>query len=109
LKSLTDDLKKFGGIKAALGEQAKNRERLNHEIQGLNRQKQELIDYCNNAISIINDTNNKISHLNGFTDHLKNDLSDKKKVIPWVSPLFIILINKDSKEGGAGVVKGEGD
>jgi hypothetical protein len=109
LKSLTDDLKKLGGIKAALGEQAKNLERLNHEIQSLNRQKQELIDYCNNAISIINDANNKISYLNGFTDHLKNDLGGKKKVIPWVSPLFIILINKDSKEGGAGEGEGEGD
>jgi hypothetical protein len=99
LKSLTDDLKKSGGIKAALKEQAENREKLDQEIQGLNKQKQDLIAYCNDAISIINDTNNKISYFNGFADYLKNDLGNKTKAISWVSPLFIILLNNASKGG----------
>lgn len=105
LKSLADDLKNFGGINLALKEQAKNREKLNHEIQSLNKQKQEIIAYCNDAISIINDTNNKISYFNGFTNYL-NDLSNKTKAISRVSPLFIFLINNGSN-GGEGVVEGD--
>ena len=50
-----------------------------------------------NAVSIINDTNNKISYFNGFADYLKNDLGNKTKAISWVSPLFIILLNNASK------------
>ena len=99
LKSLAGDLKKSGGIKAALKEQVENREKLDQEIQGLNKQKQDLIAYCNDAISIINDTNNKISYFNGFADYLKNDLGNKTKAISCVSPLFIILLFNGSKGG----------
>jgi hypothetical protein len=99
LKSLTDDLKKSGGIKAALKEQAKNRDQLTQEIQSLGKQKQGIIAYCNNAISIINDANNRISYFKGFTDYLKKDLANKVNSGSVVSPLFIILMNNGPGEG----------
>jgi hypothetical protein len=68
-KSLIDELKKYGGIKFAIREQSEKLDLINRGINDSNKQKQEIMAYCQLTISFINIINNRISYFKGLADH----------------------------------------
>ena len=63
---MINELKKYGDIKVAIKEQQENHEKLQKEVNYLNKQKQEIINYLQIIISFINTINSKISYYKGL-------------------------------------------
>ncbi len=68
-KLFTDDLKKYSDIKIAIKERQDNLEKVQKEVNELNKQKQDISNYLQISISFINAINSKISYYKGFMDH----------------------------------------
>jgi RNA processing factor Prp31 len=65
-KLLTRELKSYGDIKVAIKEHQDNHEKLQKEVTHLDKQKQEITNYIQTAISFINSLNNEISYYKGL-------------------------------------------
>ena len=104
-RSLTDELKKYRDIKSAIKDQLEKRDKIQKEVNDLNNQKQEILNYCQIAISLINTINNKISYFKGFMDYFNKDWNNKinaysRSFLP--SFTFLIYINCNKKSDNAG-------
>jgi len=62
-RSLTDELKRYGGVNLAIRKQSEKQERIRQEINDLNKQKQDVLAYCHLAIALAAFINSKISFL----------------------------------------------
>ncbi|MBA3284333.1 MAG: hypothetical protein H0U27_04650, partial [Nitrosopumilus sp.] len=72
-RSLTDELKRYGGLKIAIKDQSEKLQKIKKEIGDSDKQRQEVLAYCQLAILITNVINSKISYLNGLLDHCLNE------------------------------------
>ncbi len=101
--SLTDELKRHGGIKLAVKEQSEKLDRIKEEINDSDKQKQDILTYCHLAIALSNIINYKIYHLKGLMYQYLNEYSHNKIKMssPLSSPILILVVynNKsDNKE-----------
>jgi hypothetical protein len=101
-KIFTDDLKKYSDIKIAIKERQDNLEKVQKEVNELNKQKQDFSDYLQILISFINAMNSKISYYKGFMDHHHKDISDNINLLSrsLTPPIIIIYANlgKDKED-----------
>ena len=91
-KLFTDDLKKYSDIKIAIKERQDGLEKIQKEVNELNKQKQDVSNNLQILISFINAINNKISYYKGFMDHHHKDISDKINLASrsLTTPIIII-------------------
>jgi hypothetical protein len=101
--SLTDELKRYGGLKLAIKEQSIKLEKIKQEIGDSGKQRQEVLAYCQIAISITNAINSKIYYLKGLVDHYLNGQT-RSDIRPTPSSPALIFVITDNKTGGG---KGE--
>jgi len=97
-KTLVEELKKYDNIKLAIKEQQENLDKLQKQVNHLDKQKQEILNYLQIAISIINTINNQIYYYKGFIDHFKDINHHKFNVSNRPSVPFIFIVNKDIKK-----------
>jgi hypothetical protein len=106
---LIDGLKRHGGIKLAIKEQTKKRDRIKEEIRDLNKQKQEVLIYCQIAIALTTGIiNYNISYFKGLMDHYLNELIHNKIKSTSLSPMLIFVIY-DNKSNHKKEEEEEGD
>jgi hypothetical protein len=105
-KSFIIQLEKLQDIALEIKEHMEYHNKIQKEVNDLNKQKQEISIQCQIAITLINTINNKISYIKGFRDHYK-DFNDKTSLPSRFSsvPVFIIVYkntgnNDESKEDG---------
>jgi len=93
-------LEKLKDIKVHLKEQIENHNKIQKELDNINKQKQEAVSYLQIAISFINVINHRISYLKGFLDYFNNDIEKKINKSSGYSRLlpFIILYTNIQKE-----------
>jgi hypothetical protein len=79
LTPLTDELKKYGGIKLALKEQSEKLDKLSKEIDVLERKKQDLLAYFKGARYAINIANSMVFYskkiLDSFAEYVKGKIN----------------------------------
>ena len=94
-KLFTDDLKKYSDIKIAIKERQDGLEKIQKEVNELNKQKQDVSNNLQILISFINAINSKISYYKGFMDHHHKDISDKINLASQslTTPIIIIYTN----------------
>jgi hypothetical protein len=95
-KSWIDELKNYGDIKSAMKKQQGNLNKIQKEIEDLEKQKQDISVQCQNRFSIINELHNKISYFNGVMYYNSKDLDNKIRAasrFSMPSPIFIIYNN----------------
>jgi hypothetical protein len=99
-------LEKLQDITIEIKEHMEYHNKIQKEVNDLNKQKQEISIQCQIEITLINTINNKISYIEGFRDHYK-DFDDKTNLPSRFSsvPVFIIVYkntgnNDESKEDG---------
>ena len=94
------NLEKLKDIKVHLKEQIENHNKIQKELDNINKQKQEALSYLQIAISFINVINHRISYLKGFLDFFNNDIEKKINKSSGYSRLlpFIILYTNIQKE-----------
>lgn len=95
-KLLTDELKKYGGIKLAMKVQQEKHDLLQKEVVDLDKQKQDLANYLQIAISVINTINQRILYCKGFLDRNTNINNNKINLSSQFSmplPIFILYDN----------------
>jgi hypothetical protein len=98
-KIFTDDLKKYSDIKIAIKERQDNLEKVQKEVNELNKQKQDFSDYLQILISFINAMNSKISYYKGFMDHHHKDINDKINLLSRsLNPPIIIIYTNSGKD-----------
>ena len=97
--SFIDRLEKLHDITIEIKEHMEYHNKIQKEVNDLNKQKQEISIQCQIAITLINTINNKISYMNGFRDHYK-DSNDKTSFPSRFSsvPVFIIVYKNSGKE-----------
>jgi hypothetical protein len=69
-------LEKLQDITIEIKEHMEYHNKIQKEVNDINKQKQEISIQCQIAITLINTINNKISYIKGFRDHYK-DFNDK--------------------------------
>ncbi len=76
---LTDELKKYGGIKLAIKSQSEKLDKLSKEIDVLERQKQDLLEYFKGARNAINSANSMVFYskkiLDNFAEYVKGKIN----------------------------------
>ena len=85
-----------------------NHDKIQKEVNDLNKQKQEISLQCQNGISFIYEINNKISYFKGFMDHYNKDLDNKISLSSrsLILPVFLVYDNagknkdKDNNDNG---------
>ena len=94
------NLEKLKDMKVHLKEQIENHNKIQKELDNINKQKQEAVSYLQIAISFINVINHRISYLKGFLDYFNNDIEKKINKSSGYSRLlpFIILYTNIQKE-----------
>ncbi len=100
-KSLTAELKRYGGIKLAIKGQTEKLDRIKVEIRDSDKQRQEVLAYCHLAIALTNTINYKISYLKGLLDHF-HDKDEHNKIKSITSSPTLIFVIYDNKAGGNG-------
>lgn len=100
-RSLTGELKRYGGLKLAIKQQSEKLQKIKQEIGDSDRQRQEVLSYCQIAISIINVINSKIYYLKGLMDHYLNGQT-RSEIRPATSLPVLIFVICDNKTGGNG-------
>ena len=96
-KLFTDDLKKYCDIKITIKERQDSLDKVQKEVTSLNKQKQDVSNYLQIAISFINSIISKISYYKGFMDHHK-DINDKINLSSRSLNPFIIIIYNIGKD-----------
>jgi hypothetical protein len=99
-QTFIDELKKYGGIKAAIKHQSHLLDELRDKNSDLIEQRKALLALCQKAIILMNMLNNHYFYHKGFFDHYhkKNDVSIV--VADRISmPPIIILVQNAPKEG----------
>jgi hypothetical protein len=97
-KSFIDRLGKLQNISIEIKKHMEHQDKIQKELDNLNKQKQEISIQCQIAFTLINTINNKISYIKGFRDNYKN-FNDKTNLPSRFSsvPIFI-LVNKNSEK-----------
>jgi hypothetical protein len=92
-------LEKLQDIALEIKEHMEYHNKIQKEVDELNKQKQEISIQCQIAITLINTIKNKISYIKGFMDHYK-DFHDKTTLPSRYSsvPVFIIVNKITGKE-----------
>jgi hypothetical protein len=110
-KSLTDELKTYGGIKLAIKKQSETLAVINQEIGNSNEQKKDLLAYCHLAFYLMNTINNNISYLKGLVDSFNSEPCIKYVQFCYLtqSPLFLFVMcgNSENKGQGGRQLKGK--
>ncbi|MDF0680175.1 MAG: hypothetical protein P0116_04340 [Candidatus Nitrosocosmicus sp.] len=95
-QTFIDELKKYGGIKAAIKHQSRLLDEIKNKNSDLIEQRKTLLALCQNAIILINMLNNYYFYYKGFFDyHKKNGVSI---VADRISIPIIILVQNVPKE-----------
>ncbi|MEJ7640735.1 MAG: hypothetical protein WKF36_00915 [Candidatus Nitrosocosmicus sp.] len=97
-RSLTDELKRYGGLKLAIKGQSEKLQKIKKEIGDSDKQRQEVLAYCQLAILITNVINSKISYLKGLLDHYLNEQT-RSEIKPATSSPVLIFVIYDDKAG----------
>lgn len=116
LTPLADELKKYGSIKLALKEQSEKLDKLSKEIDGLEKQKQDLLAYFKGARYAINTANSMmVVHSKKILDNFAEYVKGKINVIYFLYlPLHVHLIRhspvfkRKDKKGKKHIKKGKG-
>ena len=97
-QTFIDELKKYGGIKAAIKQQSHLLDEIKNKNSDLIEQRKTLLALCQNAITLINMLNNYYFYYKGFFDyyHKKNGVSI---MADQISIPIIILVQNASEEG----------
>jgi len=97
-QTFIDELKKYGGIKAAIKHQSNLLDEIKTKNSDLIEQRETLLALCQKAINLINMLNNHYFYHKGFFDyhHKKNGFSS---VIDRIPIPIIILVHNTPKEG----------
>jgi predicted acetyltransferase len=98
-KSFIIQLEKLQDITIEIKKHMEFHNKIQKEVDELNKQKQEISIQCQIAITLINTIKNKISYIKGFMDHYK-DFHDKTTLPSRYSsvPVFIIVNKITGKE-----------
>ena len=107
-RSLTDDLKRYGGLRLAIKDQSEKLEKIKKEIGDSDKQRQQVLAYCHIAISLTNSINSKISYLRGLLDHCLNGQT-RSEIKPVTSPPVPIFVVYGNKAGGGNGEKEKGE
>ena len=90
---LTDELKKYGGIKLAIKAQSEKLDKLSKEIDVLERQKQDLLAYFKGARNAINTANSMVFYSRKILDNFAECVKGKINVTYFLYlPLRVHLI-----------------
>ena len=108
-KLLADELKKYGNIRSAIKVQQENHDRLQKEVNDLNKQKQEMSADLQIATSFINAINNQISYYKGFMDQFNRDLNHRINLSSKFLHLFILIVNKNDGKDKDGAENQDGE
>ena len=97
-QTFIDELKKYGGIKAAIKHQSHLLDEIKNKNSELIEQRKTLLALCQNAIILINMLNDHYFYYKGFFNHYhkKNGVSI---VANRISIPIIILVHNTPKEG----------
>ncbi len=98
-KLLTAELKKYGDIKLAMKNQLEKHDKLQKQVNDLNKQKEENLAFLQLSISFLNTINQRISYCKGFWDQY-NNISNKINLSSrLLDPLPIFIICDSTKKG----------
>ncbi|MGN6630498.1 MAG: hypothetical protein ACTHKJ_11620, partial [Candidatus Nitrosocosmicus sp.] len=98
------NLEKLNDIQSEIREQTENRNRVQKELDYLNKQKQESAAYAQIATSFINAINQRISYLKGCMDFLNSEMekktNNKYPIYSHLLPVVIIFndVQKENKD-----------
>ncbi len=106
--SLTGDIKRYGGLKLAVKGQSEKLQKIKKEIGDSDKQRQDVLAYCQIAISIANAINSKISYFRGLMDHYLNERTRIETKPATYSPVLIFVVY-DGKAGGGNGEKEKGE
>ena len=96
-KSFIDQLEKLQDIKLSIKEQMDYQNKIQKEVNDLEKQKKEISIQCHIAVALINTINTKISYFKGFMDAYNSDRKNKINSSSRLSPLpFFIIVNKNT-------------
>ena len=95
-QNFIEELKKYGGIKAAIKHQSHLLDEIKNKNSDLIEQKEALLALCQNAIILINMLYNHYFYYKGFLDHHK--LNDVYIVADQLSKPIVILVQNSAKE-----------
>jgi hypothetical protein len=106
LTPLTDELKKYGGIKLAIKEQSEKLDKLRKDNDVLEKQKQDLLDYFKDARYAVNTANSMVFYSKKILDNFAECVKGKINVTYFLYlPLRVHLTHhtpvfkrKDKKE-----------
>ncbi len=98
-QTFIDELKKYGGIKAAIKHQSQLLDEIKNKNSDLIEQRQTLLALCQNAIILINMLNNHYFYYKGFFDHYHKKNGVSIVVADRISVPIIILVQNAPKEG----------
>jgi uncharacterized protein YeeX (DUF496 family) len=101
-----DELKKYGGIKAAIKYQSHLLDEIKNKNSDLIEQKKTLLALCQKAIILINMLNNHYFYHKGFFDHYHKKNGVSIVVADRMSIPIIILVHNSPKEGQNSKEKG---
>ena len=99
---LTEEIKRYGGIKASIKEQSDLLDRIREENDNLIEKGQNLSILCQNAVMLINMVNSYYYYYKGFFDYYEK--TDRSEITNCISPLIVILFyynirgKQDTKE-----------
>ena len=95
-QTFIDELRKYGGIKAAIKHQSCLLDEIKNKNSDLIEQRKTLLALCQNTIILINMLNNYYFYYKGFLDHHK--LNDVYIVADQLSKPIVILVQNSAKE-----------
>ena len=98
-QAFIDELKKYGGIKAAIKHQSHLLDEIKNKNSDLIEQKKTLLALCQKAIILINMLNNHYFYYKGFFDHYHKKNGVSIVVVDLISIPIIILVHNTPKEG----------
>ena len=92
-------MKKYKDIESAIKDQEEEKEKILKEVNDLNKQQKEILNFCQVAISLINILNVKMSYFKGFTDPFVKDRVNRINEFSRYlsSNIFLIYINNSKK------------
>ncbi|MBA3284843.1 MAG: hypothetical protein H0U27_07265, partial [Nitrosopumilus sp.] len=85
-------------LKLAIKGQSEKLQKIKKEIGDSDKQRQEVLAYCQLAILITNVINSKISYLKGLLDHYLNEQT-RSEIKPATSSPVLIFVIYDNKAG----------
>ena len=96
-KLLIDELQRYGNIKLAVKEQEDSLEKVQKEVNELNKQKKDVNKYLHIVISFINKVNNEISYYSNILKHFKDD-NKINLFSKSLNPIILLIYKNTGKD-----------